>query len=595
MELLVLGPFEARMDGRRIPLGAAKQRAVLAMLALHANAAVSADELMEGLWGERPPASAPKMVQQYISQLRKLLDGDDDEAMAIVTRGRGYELRVPADALDAARFERLVERGAARQALALWRGDALDDIADEPFAAAEIRRLEELRLHAFEQAIDADLADGRHGELIAELEALVTTHPLSERLRGQLMLALYRSGRQAEALEAYRDARRRLVDEVGVEPGTELRELHDALLQQDPALDPPRGARRVATAPGLTRRPRAVIAGIALAALAVVVAVVLLVAGGDASILVPADSVAVIDPASNRVDAAIALPPSPGPIAAADDRVWILNLGNATLSQIDARTRKLVETLGVGGEQPAGNIAATHGNVWYAQGCSDGSEGAMTRIDTTLRPISGNEAGQVLFDTRGRARAVGRPVASSPGCGLVAAGRSVWATSYVPAGIARLDIEGDSPTASITRVRALPFLTTAMAVGAGSLWVRDTRSDVVRRTDPDTLAVQRVIQAGSDPAAIAVGAGAVWVANSGDRSVSKIDPRSNAVTRAISVGDTPVALAVGAGAVWVANAGDGTVSRIDPRTAKVAATIHVGHRPQGIAVSGGAVWVTVRH
>jgi len=153
MQVLVLGPIEARSDGRQIPLGAAKQRAVLAMLALHANSTVSADELMEGLWGEHPPASAHKMVQQYVSQLRRLLaDGDAGEA-SIVTRGRGYELQIPPDDIDAERFVRLVSRGSTRQALALWRGGALDDIADEPFAAGEIRRLQDLRLDAIEQAI----------------------------------------------------------------------------------------------------------------------------------------------------------------------------------------------------------------------------------------------------------------------------------------------------------------------------------------------------------------------------------------------------------------------------------------------------------
>ena len=239
MELLVLGPVEARTDGRQITLGAAKQRAVLAMLSLRANSMVSADELMEGLWGEHPPATAAKMVQQYVSQLRRLLAEGDGRATAIVTRGRGYELRIPPDDVDALRFTRLVERGAARQALALWRGRALDDIADEPFAAAEIRRLEELRLNALEQAIDDDLADGRHRELVAELEALVAEHHLSERLHGQLMLALYRSGRQAEALEAYRRARELLVDEVGIEPGPDLQRLHAAMLDQDASLDAP--------------------------------------------------------------------------------------------------------------------------------------------------------------------------------------------------------------------------------------------------------------------------------------------------------------------------------------------------------------------
>src|SRR3954449_10844134 len=233
MELLVLGPIEARMDGCQIPLGAAKQRAVLAMLSLHANSTVSADELMEGLWGEHPPATAAKMVQQYVSQLRRLLPEDNGRGTVIVTRGRGYELRIAPDDVDALRFTSLVERGAARQALTLWRGGALDDIADEPFAAAEIRRLEELRLNALEQAIDADLAAGRHGELIGELEALGVEHPLSERLRAQLMLALYRSGRQAEALDAYRRARERLVEAVGIEPGPELQRLQAAMLRQD--------------------------------------------------------------------------------------------------------------------------------------------------------------------------------------------------------------------------------------------------------------------------------------------------------------------------------------------------------------------------
>src|SRR3954452_4000863 len=239
MELLVLGPVEARMDDREIPLGAAKQRAVLAMLALRANSTVSADELMEGLWGEHPPATASKMVQQYVSKLRRLLGDGNGGPPASVTRGRGYELRTEADDVDALRFPRLVERGAGRQALALWRGGALDDLADEPFAAVEIRRLEELRRNALEQAIDDDLADGRHGELVGELEALVAEHPLSERLHGQLMLALYQSGRQAEALESYRRARALLVDEVGIEPGSDLQRLHAAMLRQDASLDPP--------------------------------------------------------------------------------------------------------------------------------------------------------------------------------------------------------------------------------------------------------------------------------------------------------------------------------------------------------------------
>jgi DNA-binding SARP family transcriptional activator len=169
MDVRLLGPLEVDVDGRRVTLGAAKQRAILAMLALRANRTVSADELMEGLWGEHPPATAPKMVQQYVSQLRRVLPDGNGAPAAILTRGRGYELRVPPESVDARRFERLVSEGATREALALWRGPALSDVADEPFAAAEIRRLDELRLAALEEVIDDDLAAGRHRQVVGEL------------------------------------------------------------------------------------------------------------------------------------------------------------------------------------------------------------------------------------------------------------------------------------------------------------------------------------------------------------------------------------------------------------------------------------------
>ena len=244
MEIRLLGAIEASVNDGAVALGPPQQRAVLAMLALQVNRTVSTDRLIEGLWDERAPASAHKLVQLYVSHLRKLLDGCDAE---IVTRGRGYELQLAADRVDAARFERLVTaaadadapNGEARAALALWRGTALADLADEPFAGAEIRRLEELRMRAAELAIDADLAAGRHGEVIGELETLVGEDPLRERLHAQRMLALYRSGRQAEALKAYLEVRELLVEQIGVEPGPELRRLHEAILRQDDELEPP--------------------------------------------------------------------------------------------------------------------------------------------------------------------------------------------------------------------------------------------------------------------------------------------------------------------------------------------------------------------
>jgi DNA-binding SARP family transcriptional activator len=241
MQIRLLGHLEASVDDRPLELGGSKQRAVLAMLGLEANRLVSAERLVEGLWGEEPPSSAGKMVQNYVWRLRKLLADDGD--VEIITRGRAYELQIDRELIDALRFERLVGEAtlgasgdAARQALALYRGEPLADIASEPFAGAEIRRLEELRLTAAELAVDADLAAGRHREVLGEIDALLAESPLRERLHAQRMLALYRCGRQADALEAYREARVTLVDGIGVEPGPELQRLQAAILRQDPAL-----------------------------------------------------------------------------------------------------------------------------------------------------------------------------------------------------------------------------------------------------------------------------------------------------------------------------------------------------------------------
>jgi WD40 repeat protein/DNA-binding SARP family transcriptional activator len=229
---------EASSVNGPVALGGPKPRALLAMLALDAGSPVSAEHLIDGLWGDEPPATAAKMVQLYVSQLRKAMaaHGEPD---AIGTRGRAYQLQLGRDRVDAGRFERLLAQGAAREALELWRGPALADIASEPFAAPEIRRLEELRASALEVAIDQDLDAGRHREVLPELESLLAQEPLRERLHAQRMLALYRSGRQAEALEAYRQARATLVEQVGVEPGPELRRMHEAILRQDPSLEPP--------------------------------------------------------------------------------------------------------------------------------------------------------------------------------------------------------------------------------------------------------------------------------------------------------------------------------------------------------------------
>ena len=250
----LLGPLEVRAERGPVSLGPPQQRALLALLLLNPNRVVSRDRLLDELWGEQPPATAGKLIQLYVSRLRKALEPDrarGEESRILLTRSPGYLIAIEPEQLDLGQFERL--RGEARQALAagrpadaaqklrealaLWRGPPLDDLAYENFAQAEIARLEDLHLAVQEECFDAELALGRHADVVGELESLSAQYPVRERLRAQLMLALYGSGRQAEALEAYQDARRALTDELGIEPSRELRDLQQAILQQDPALD----------------------------------------------------------------------------------------------------------------------------------------------------------------------------------------------------------------------------------------------------------------------------------------------------------------------------------------------------------------------
>jgi predicted ATPase/DNA-binding SARP family transcriptional activator len=249
MEFRILGRLEVITDDGPVELARAKQRALLAVLLLHANEVVSTDTLIEALWPGRPPASAGKLLQVYVSQLRQALGAGG----RIATRSPGYLLALAPDELDSTRFELLVVAGrdalaranaavarrALGEALELWRGPALAEFVYDEFARAEAERLAELHEQALEERIEADLALARHEQLVAELEALVERFPLRERLWRQLMLALYRSGRQAEALDRFTEARRTLDEELGLDPSVELRDLQAAILRQDPTLAPP--------------------------------------------------------------------------------------------------------------------------------------------------------------------------------------------------------------------------------------------------------------------------------------------------------------------------------------------------------------------
>jgi DNA-binding SARP family transcriptional activator len=251
VEFRILGPLEVRHEGRPLRIGGAKERALLVLLLLHADEPVSVDRLIDELWGESPPTTARKSLQVRVAVLRRALRGD-----VLITRGDAYLIRLQPDQLDLRRFEQMLADGSdalaagdahvaitvLREALALWRGAALADFAYESFAQVAIARLEELRLHALELRIEAQLDLSLHAEVIAELEELVAVHPSRERLRGLLMLALYRDGRQTEALDLYRRTREELVAELAIEPGPALQKLQQAILRQDSSLAAPPAA-----------------------------------------------------------------------------------------------------------------------------------------------------------------------------------------------------------------------------------------------------------------------------------------------------------------------------------------------------------------
>ena len=245
LEFRLFGPLEARVDGRSIALGGVRQKALVALLLLRANEVVSRDRLIEDLWRDHAPETASNALAALVTRLRRVLPPD-----VLVTKPGGYSIEIQREAIDVDRFELLVDHGRRaleagrnedashelREALSLWRGSPLADFTYEPFAGPAILRLEEVKITALEARIDADLALGRHGDLVGELQSLVSAHPLRERLRGQLMLALYRSGRQAEALATYRETRATMLEELGIDPSPELQELERAVLRQDPSL-----------------------------------------------------------------------------------------------------------------------------------------------------------------------------------------------------------------------------------------------------------------------------------------------------------------------------------------------------------------------
>ena len=592
MDFRILGPLEVCDGDRTVRLGAQKQRALLAILLLHANELVSTDRLIDDLWGERPPPTALTSLRAYVSRLRKALDRTGDGSLprsegVLITRGRGYSVCVAPGELDLDRFRGLVEdgrralaagdpEGAAgilQRALALWRGPPLSDFTYDAFAQAAIVQLEELQLDALEERVEADLALGRDSELVGELRSLVERNPLRERLRAQLMLALYRSHRQAEALHVYQEFRRALSEQLGLDPSPSLQRLEAAILDGDALLEPAAPSQSpAAQTPGLRSsqlaasrltRWRFAVAAAVVVAIAATAAVLVSAGGGPAPLsVIAADSVGVISATRGAIIGQVPIGAAPSGVASGAGAVWVSNYNTGTVSRIDLATRAVVPIQA--GSTPSG-IAVGAGAVWVANTFS----GTVSRIDPATEKVV-------------------QTVAVGNGPSGVAVGYgSVWVTNSSDGTLTRID----AVSGKVTHTVSLGGGATDVAVGLDAVWVSDEANGRVLRIDPDTdQVVAPIIVGAGGPTAITVGDGSVWVANSLDGTVSRIDPLTNQVVAGIRVGNGPNAIAAGMGGVWVANEFAGSVTRIDEAT-DVPRMIEVGNRPQGVAVAGGLVWV----
>jgi DNA-binding SARP family transcriptional activator/ABC-type branched-subunit amino acid transport system substrate-binding protein len=602
LDFRILGPFEVLDGDRPVALGGPKQRALLVVLLLRRGEVLSRDRLIDELWGERPPASAAKTVQVYVSNLRKAL-GDG----VLLTRGQGYLLQLAPGQIDADRVAASVSEGRAaleggdpqqasdrlHDALARWPSPPLADFAYEPFAQGEIARLEEERVAAREDRIDADLALGRHAALIGELEMLAGERPLRERLQALLMLALYRSGRQTEALACYQQARRGLIDELGIEPGPELQDLQRAILTQDPELGGPR--RRAPAAVSSRRVGRLLALAGVLLLMAAVAATLKLLGGTDGSAALASassDSVALISPASMHLQASFAVGGDPSSLAVSGGAVWALNADDQTVTRIDPSSH-LARTYGTGGIPV--DLAAGDGSVWVVNAASTRAPTAFPGAPTPfpeptsvarLDPASALTLASIPLP---------RTVASAPpGSYQIAVGpQGVWVID-ADGSVSRID------PASNWVVQRVPHVdVSAIATGAEATWAieQNQATGSIAQLTADRGAVRHVripaVQLANSLSSIAVGAGAVWVTDPQSGLLWRIDPGPVPVERTITLAPGASDVAYGAGAIWVANGITGTVSRVDPHTNQVTRTIAVGNTPGRVIAGDGGVWVAV--
>ena len=653
MQFRILGPLEVVEDGQQVALGTLKERLVLGVLLLHANEFVSRERLIDDLWGEAPPPTARKAVNVYLSKLRKTLSGAG--ADPITTAAGGYRLHVEPESLDASRMQALVgeaqelvakgEREKAaqrfREALSLWRGPTLAGVQLESRGRDEVAALDELRLTALMDRIDCDLALGRHEQVLGELGVLVSEHPLRERLRAQQMLALYRADRQANALEAYAEARRTLVDDLGIEPSEALQRLQQAILRHDPSLETPAGTAAVnglpstAAAPpsapvgaaetGAGRPPRhyrprrwqVVLAGLVLLAGSATAAAILSTStSATAALRVVPNSLVELNPRTGKPVVVAPVGDLPGPIAITPKAIWTANYGSDDVSRYDRRTQQ-VDTKSVTPGQPFDIAFDQEGDAWVTNTPADDNPDPTSVVVRLEAGAGGTSRGDV-FPSKVQSRELPLPMAGYEALG----GGSVWVIVGFHGPLPRDNhvavVNLFTDKASIVK---LDESATSIAYGYNTAWIgtyglgsAHIRDDSeIQAFRPGQSKPSRIVLARHaaywGPVAIAVGDGAVWAltccSTASGNQLLKINPSTLRIVRRLDLssmypaGRVLTNVAVGAGGVWLVGDHFHSVIKINPRTDKLSRKFMLvrGHVGQlcGIAATRRELWVTSGH
>jgi DNA-binding SARP family transcriptional activator len=584
-------------DGVPLTIGGVKQRALLAALLLRANQTVTTARLIDDLWGEERPASATKMVHIYVSRLRQLFGADATSLLPSVPGG--YEFRLADTEFDleiveaaAAEGRSLAEvnpREAAsrfRDALSVWRGAPLDDVSAEPFARVAIPRLEELRRAILDDRMAAELAAGHHQDVLGELLTIAADEPYRERPHRHVMLALYRCGRQPEALEIYRNFRRRIAEEFGLDPSPELRHLEASILAHDPAVStPPTPFVRPEQAPAVVspNAPAPAHPGppanrirwfVAAAVVIVAVGSTALVAvlhrrGGTDSInrVLHTNSVAVLDASTGRLDGDVRVGANPGPIVMSGSTAWIGSGQDHTVDRVDARRLVVTKTFGLAAPPQA--LAASGERIWIANGFA----GTLSRI---LAPY--NQLSTPFYPDR----ALGGLLAVAGTNSALWVGLSDGSLVHLDPASLRLVVKYH-----LDRHPAV------IAVSGDSVWAIPLSGDELERVNAADRGTAETIRLPGPPHGLAADAEHVWVAISDPNEVLDFDPATGHAVATYRLQSSPTGVAAAAATAWVVEGTTGDLERVGGNSGVPRMTLHLGHRLGDVAVSGSKVWVTV--